>query len=130
VVTERLAGWGGFGAWALVGALFSLSLLGAASIGLFIFPVAVLALVVATGTVRRWPEIAGLLEGMAALTLLVGISNLGSTPCPESGSHTVGPGEAGTTWSCGGWDPLPWLLVGLAVAAAGVAVYALARPHS
>jgi hypothetical protein len=129
MVPVKLSGWGGFAAWAFVGALFSLSLLGAASIGLFIMPVAVLALLMVARTVQTWPEVAGLLEGMASMALFVGITNLGSTPCPETGSGTVGPGEAATT-SCGGWDPSPWILVGLALAAVGLAVYVLARDRS
>lgn len=40
----RRTGWIGFSAWALVGALFGLSVLGAASIGLFVMPVALVAL--------------------------------------------------------------------------------------
>ncbi|MDQ4098345.1 MAG: hypothetical protein M3144_10825 [Actinomycetota bacterium] len=126
----KFEGWGGFAAWAFVGALLSLSFLGAASIGLFILPVALLALLLVTLMVRPWPEGAGLLEGMAALVLFVGLAHVGSTPCPETGSHTVLVGEEGRTWSCGGWEPLPWLLVGLALAAVGLAVYALARYRS
>jgi hypothetical protein len=125
------SGWGGFAAWAFVGALFSLSFLGAASIGLFLLPAALLALLVVSWFVRLWPEIAGVLEGAAALSLFVGISNLGTTPCPASGSHTVRVGaDPGATWSCGGMEPLPWLLVGFALAGVGVGVYALARIRS
>lgn len=124
----RAEGWAGFAAWGLVGALFSLSVLGAASIGLFVLPVAVLALMVVVWLVRVWPEIAGMLEGAAALSLFVALSNLGSTPCPSSGSGVhVGGGAGGTSFSCGGLDPMPWLLVGLALAGAGLGIYVLSR---
>lgn len=129
--TVPLDGWGGFAAWAFVGALFSFSVLGAASIGLFVFPVALLSLLVARWVLRVWPEIAGGLVGLAALILLVGISNLGSTPCPSSGSGmSHGGGGPGTSSSCGGWDPVPWLVVGLVLAGTGFGVYVLARWRS
>lgn len=122
-------GWGAFAAWAFVGALFSLSLLGAASVGLFVFPFALLALLVVGRTVRVWPEIAGVLEGAAALILFVAITNLNSTPCPTSGSGGiyVGGRTDGASFSCGGLDPAPWLLVGLVVAGAGFVLYGFAR---
>ena len=126
-------GWGAFAAWALVGALLGFSVLGAASIGLFVLPMALLALGVTAGTARVWPEIAGMLEGVASLSLFVGLVNLYSTPCPSSGSGHVhtggGPGTGTTSFSCGGLDPSPWLLVGLALAGAGFAVYGLGRPR-
>lgn len=129
--TLRAEGWAAFAAWALVGALLSFSVLGAASIGLFVLPAALLALAVVGWTVRVWPEIAGMLVGVAALSLFVGLVNLGSTPCPASGSGFVSAdGRTGTTSSCGGLDPSPWLLVGVALAGAGLAVFALARDRS
>ncbi len=124
-------GWSGFSVWALVGALFSLSVLGAASIGLFVLPVAVVALVLACVFVRAWPEITGLLEGAAALSLFVGMANLHATPCPSSGSGAVHIGRPGEgTFSCGGLDPMPWLLVGTVLAGAGLISYSLARLRS
>lgn len=127
--TARIHGWGGFAAWALVGALFSLSVLGAASIGLFVMPLALLALLVAGRTVQRWPDMAGVLAGVAGLTLFVAIANRSSTPCPGSGSSSirVGGNAGGASFACGGLDPLPWLSVGVALAAAAFAVYGLAR---
>jgi len=116
-------------AWALVGALLGFSVLGAASIGLFVLPAALLALAVTVWTVRVWPEIAGMLVGAGALSLFVGLVNLGSTPCPSSGSGSVrvGGGTGITSFSCGGLDPSPWLLAALGLSAAGFAFYALAR---
>ncbi len=123
-----MAGWGGFGAWGVIGALLAVSLLGAASIGLFVFPLALLGLWLVTTRVRAWPEMAGVLEGVAALSLFVGIANLGSTPCPAAGSGTVMRGGGVPSGSsCGGFDPLPWLLVGLALAVSGLFSYVVAR---
>ena len=124
------SGWGGFLVWAFVGALFSLSFLGAASIGLFVLPVALVALGLTSRFVRRGPELAGLLLGAAVLSLYVGLANLGSRPCPSSGSGSgfvhVGTSERATS-SCGGWNPRPWLLVGVTLAGSSVAAYSLAR---
>lgn len=129
--TRRSTGWGGFAAWGLVGALFSFSVLGAASIGLFVLPTALVALAVVGMRVRVWPEVAGALEGAAVLSLFVGGANFNSTPCPSSGSGVVDVGgPTSGTFSCGGFDPLPWLLVGLALAGAGLVAYSLARPRS
>lgn len=120
--------WAAFAAWAFVGALLSFSVLAAASIGLFVLPAALLALAVTSRTVRVWPEIVGTLEGVAAPIFVVGLANLGSTPCPSRGSgHVHPPGTGTTSFSCGGLDPSPWLLAGLGMAAAGFAAYALAR---
>lgn len=122
-------GRGAFAAWALVGSLLGFSVLSAASIGLFVLPVALLALTVTVRTARVWPEIAGMLEGLASVSLFVGLVNLDSTPCPSSGSGHVhiggGPGTGTTSFSCGGLDPAPWLLMGLVLVGAGFAVYAL-----
>ncbi len=124
----RAAGWGGFGAWGAIGALLAVSLLGAASIGLFVFPLALLGLWLVATRVRAWPEMAGVLEGVAALSLFVGIANLGSTPCPAAGSGTLKRGGGVPSGSsCGGFDPLPWLLVGLALAVIGLFSYVVAR---
>ena len=123
------AGWGGFAAWALVGALISVSVVGAASIGLFLLPVAIGAVVVVGRRTRVWPEVTGMLEGVAAASLLVALLNRDSTPCTTSDGDTVLQGSlpGRTSASCGGVDPLPWLLVGIALAVVGVAVYARAR---
>ncbi len=64
----------------------------------------------------------------ALLALLVGIANLGSTPCPAAGSGTVQRGGGLTSGSsCSGFDPLPWLLVGVALAVIGLFTYVVAR---
>lgn len=124
----RVAGWGGFAAWAAIGALLTLSLLGAASIGLFVFPLTLLGLWLVGTTVHPWPEMAGVLEGVAAMSLFVGIANLGATPCPATGSGTVRRGGGVPSGSsCGGFEPLPWLLVGLALAVIGLVTYLAAR---
>ena len=122
-------GWPAFGVWSIVGALFGLSVVGAASIGLFVLPVGFVAAALAWVSVRAWPEITGVLLGLAGPLLLVGLANLGSTPCPSSGAGSVGPGVPATP-SCGGLEPTPWLAAGLALASAGLVAYSLGRSRS
>ena len=119
----RLQGWGGFAAWSGAGALVGISLIGAASIGLFVLPAAVLACAAAGSFVRPWPEVTGVIVGLASPVLLVGALNVGSTPCPSSGTAT----SAGPTVSCGGFDPVPWLVVGSVLAGIGLTTYLRAR---
>jgi len=118
-------GWRAFGVWAVVGSLFGFALVALASIGLFILVLAIAAAaLVATGErVRVWPEITGVLAGLGAFPLVVGLLNVGSTPCPSSGSAASGAASV----SCGGFDPVPWLAAGTALIAAGLAAYSVLR---
>ena len=119
--------WGGFALWAGVGALFGLSAIAMPSVGLsvLVLTVAVVALL-RVGHLQVWPDVAGFLPGAGALFLFVGLANLNSTPCPSSGSGFAGPGATGPISSCGGFDPWPWLLIGVVLTATGFALF-LAR---
>ncbi len=117
--------WPGFAAWAGVGALYTVSLLGALSIGLFVLPIAV----VATLLLVRWhsagASVAGVIAGLGLPLLLVAYLN------------RSGPGTVCTTTSGGGesctdeWNPWPWLIAALALLAMGIAAFLLLRrqPH-
>lgn len=120
--------WGGFALWAGVGALFGLSGIAMPSVGLLVLvlAVAVVALLWAGRHLQVWPDVAGFLPGAGSLFLFVGLANLNSTPCPSSGSGFAGPGATGDISSCGGFDPLPWLLIGVVLTATGFALF-LAR---
>ena len=120
----RREGWLVFAAWVLAGALATFSLLGAASIGLFIAPLAAIAIWLALRLGRAGPEMLGMVSGAGAVCLLIAFLNRGTTPCAEHG-RLVSSGE--TEVSCGGLAPTPWLVAGLVLVAAGVVGYALAR---
>ena len=111
----------GFVAWAAVGALAAFAVATAPSIGLLLMPVAAVAVVLAARRIRVWPEAFGLLEGVAAIALTIGLLNLGNTPCPSSGELVLRPGEHEA--SCGGFDPMPLLIAALILAVVGVAGY-------
>jgi hypothetical protein len=120
----RQAGWLVFAAWVLAGALAVFSLLGAASIGLFIAPLAAIAIWLALRFGRAGPEMLGMVSGAGAVCLLIAFLNRGTTPCTEH-ARLVSSGE--TEVSCGGLAPVPWLVAGLVLVAAGVVAYALIR---
>jgi hypothetical protein len=120
----RREGWLVFAAWVLVGALAVLSLLGAASIGLLIAPLAAVAIWLTLRFGRVGPEMLGMVSGAGAVCLLIAFLNRGTTPCTEQGA-TLSPGETET--SCGGLEPTPWLVAGSALVVVGIVAYALAR---
>jgi len=125
----RRDGWLVFAAWVLAGALAVFSVLGAASIGLFIAPLAVVAIWLTSRFGRVWPEMLGMVSGAGAVCLLIALLNRleGTTPCAEGG-HSLSPGE--TEASCGGLSPTPWLVGGLVLVTAGAVAYARARRGS
>src|SRR5687768_17474878 len=120
----RQAGWLVFTAWVLAGALAVFSLLGAASIGLFIAPLAAIAIWLALRFGRAGPEMLGMVAGAGAVCLLIALLNRNTRSCAEEG-HILSPAE--TEASCGGLEPMPWLVAGLVLVAAGFVAYALAR---
>ena len=120
----RRDGWLLFAAWVLAGALVVFSLLAAASIGLFVAPLAAAAIWLNSRFGRVWPELLGSISGAGAVSLLIAFLNRNTHSCTE-GVLRLGPGETEAT--CGGLDPVPWLVAGLLLVAAGVASYVLAR---
>jgi hypothetical protein len=121
---EHAVGWRWFGAWGLAGGLVFFSLLTGLSIGFLLLPFAALAVWFVARSAAGWPEILGVVLGAAAVCLAVAVTNRDYTACPE-GPITVPPGQ--TSFSCGGLDPLPWLVAGLVLAAAGPLGYIVAR---
>jgi hypothetical protein len=105
-----------FTAWLLVGAGYALSLVGIASIGLFILPLPVLATVL---LIRRQPTTSGL-PGL--------ISGLGVPLLYVAYLNRAGPGTICTTVTGGQecndeWSPWPWLAVGVILLILGVAAF-------
>jgi len=99
-----------FGAWVLAGALAVFSLLGAASIGLFIAPLAAVAIWLVLRFGRAGPEMLGMVSGAGVVSLLIALLNRGTRPCSEEGLR-LRPGETEAT--CGGLDAVLWLVAGL-----------------
>jgi hypothetical protein len=120
----RSAGWKAFVAWALAGALVVFAFLSGFSIGLFVLPLAGVVLWIVARRTSAWPEVFGVGAGAGALCLLVAFLNRDYTPCPE-GPITLAPGQ--TSFECGGADPVPWLVAGVALVAGSVLAYFLLR---
>jgi hypothetical protein len=112
-----------FWAWTVVGAALCFSFLTGFSIGLFVLPFALLLLWLVLRGSPRWAESIGLFEGVGLTLLLVAYLNWDYHPCA--------PGPVilreGQSYSCGGFDPHPWLYTGLAMAALAAFGYALAH---
>jgi hypothetical protein len=107
--------------WALAGALSSMAVISGFSIGLFIAPVAALAVLAAV----RWGDHervgSGLIAGLGITLVVIGVINLGDYhPCKAGATLTLGPGE--TSKECGGLNPVPWLIAGGAAFGTGLAL--------
>jgi hypothetical protein len=115
-------GWQSFAEWALALALLSFAIIAAASIGMFVFPFAIVALVFAERRNRSWPEpLMGGLVGIGSVLLFVAYRNRHYAPCPP-GRFPMRLAH-GEHFSCGGFDPMPWLAVGALLTAAGLVSY-------
>jgi len=116
-------GWRGFAAWAVAGGLLAFSFL--SSVGLFFLPVTLVACWLAARSARSSLELLGAVAGAGLLCLGTAFGARDYSPCPPGGSLRVPPGE--TSVSCGGFDPLPWLVAGLALVLAGALAYGAER---
>ena len=114
-------GWWRFTAWVLAGALAFFAFLTGFSIGLFVLPFAVAAVWLVARGGRLWPEILGLVGGIGAIGIVIAALNREGSGCrtTEEGGFT--------TVTCGGLDPLPWLVAGLLLPAVASLLYGLAR---
>lgn len=110
-----------FWAWSVVGAALCFSFLTGFSIGLFVLPFALLLLWLVLSLSPRWAESMGVLEGVGLTLLLVAYLNWDYRPCMP-GPVILKPGQS---YSCGGFDPHPWLYTGLAVAGAAAVAYGI-----
>ena len=118
-------GWPWFAAWLAAGGVFAFSFLAGLSIGLLILPLAAALLLYVAWRSPHVVEALGFVAGVGATLLLTAVRSRDHTPCPEGGLY-IPPGAPGTSVECGGFDPAPWLVAGIAVTAAGIIAYAVA----
>jgi hypothetical protein len=114
-------GWWRFTAWVLAGGLTFFAFLTGFSIGLFVLPFAVAAVWLVARGGRLWPEILGLVGGLGVPAIVVAVLNRDGSGCRTSEEGGL------TTVTCGGLDPVPWLVVGLLLLAVTPALYGFAR---
>jgi hypothetical protein len=110
---RREVHWLWFAAWAAVGILYAVAVLGVLSIGLLVMPVAVAATVLLGRRSDGWVGTPGVLSGLAVPLLAVAYLN------------REGPGEVchstAQTQSCSElWNPWPFVAVAVALLVAGV----------
>jgi hypothetical protein len=118
------SGWQSLAEWAVAIGLVALTMLGAMTIGMFVLPVSIAAMVLAARRNRAWPEaLMGGLVGVGSILLFVAYRHRSYVPCPP-GPMQLAHGEH---FSCGGFDPMPWLTIGLLLTASGFAGYLLSR---
>jgi hypothetical protein len=108
--------WVWFTAWLLVGAGYALSLIGIASIGLFVLPVLVLATVLLVRRQHAISGLPGLISGLAIPLLYVAYLN-------RAGPGTVCTPVTGGQQCNYEWSPWPWLAFGVILFVLGVAAF-------
>ncbi len=130
-------GWRWFAGWSAAGAALTISFLTGFSIGLFILPLAAGLLIWVARSAPRPAEALGFIEGIGATLLLVAFLNRDYKPCSEHGRlHLPAGSPPGASVSCGGFDPVPWLIAGIVVSALPLLSYAFLHlrqksvPHS
>ncbi len=103
---------------------------GVTALGIFIVPVG-LVLIICLAWRRATVDALGLLAGVGAIVAWVGSINLGYRAC--SSRHpalSLTPGGARSiSYSCGGVNGLAWLIVGVCMLAAAVALYLVISDH-
>lgn len=125
---RRVGGWPGLLCWGMVGGLFAFGFVAMASIGLFVVPVAVAAAWLTSRHVESGAELLGLITGAGLVSLAVGLANVENfeQSCPARGSEGLRESED----SCGGLDPIPWLLVGTLLTLASMSAFGWIRHGS
>ncbi len=121
-------GWRWFAGWSAAGAALTFSFLTGFSIGLFILPLAAVLLIWVARSAPRPTEALGFIEGIGATLLLVAFLGRDYTPCPAHARFDLPAGSPpGSSVSCGGFDPLPWLIAGIVVSGLALLSYAVLR---
>lgn len=121
VVNADKPSWASFFAWSIVGAALSFSVLGAMTIGLFVFPFAIAGLVALLKWGGNRKNSVGLISGVGLPLLYIAYIN------------RSGPGMICNTFGNGGqrcdeeMSPWPWLIIGTVLVVAGVMLFVRLR---
>jgi hypothetical protein len=116
---HRFGPLAGYAAWAITGLLLTTAFLALFSIGLFLLPFAVVAVVFSARRFPGPPAVSSIAGGGLAL-VGIGVANLGNHPCPRHPA-SIPPGQL-VGMSCGGTSAGPWLLAGAIIFLVGLAL--------
>jgi hypothetical protein len=108
--------WGWFCAWAAVGALLPVSILGALTIGIFVLPLFVVGVLLLARSTQGRRSAVGVVAGFGMPFLLLAYFN------------RSGPGNVCTTTATSQectqeWTPWPFLAIGLLIVAGSIALF-------
>jgi hypothetical protein len=115
--------WSSFVLWAFAGATATL---GATQLAFFAVPVSLLLIFGLVRDHAGWPML-GSLAGAGGAMAVIGGMHLNSHPC-DDGRILVDHGSR--TFSCGGYDGEPLLVIGAVVTLAACMVYVVSRRRS
>jgi hypothetical protein len=114
--------WAWFAAWLIIGASYALSLLGAASIGLFVLPLPVLATILIVRRQHARSGLPGLISGLGIPLLYVAYLN-------RAGPGTICTTITGGQDCTGEWSPWPWLAAAVILLGLGLAAFIARQRH-
>lgn len=115
--------WTWFAAWLIVGAGYALSLLGAASIGLFVLPLPVLATILLARRQNASSGLPGLISGLGIPLFYVAYVN-------RAGPGTICTAISGGQDCSDEWSPWPWLAAAVILLGLGLAVFIARQRHT
>jgi hypothetical protein len=95
----RVSGWSAFLLWGLVGGLYALACLAMMSIGIYILLIAIVTTIVATRTLKVWPEILGLAVGAPAAILWIAVRAWDLPRCGPGERDGVAISAVSGSWS-------------------------------
>ncbi len=125
---SRHEGWRWFAAWAAAGAAITFSFLAGFTVGLLILPAAAGLLLWVAYSAPGVKEATGFVAGVGTTLMLVAFLSRDYAPCPENGVLSLPAGSPpGASVSCGGVDPMPWLISGGALTVLPLLGYAALR---
>lgn len=114
--------WVWFAAWLIIGAGYALSLIGAASIGLFVLPLPALATILLARRPHASSGLPGLISGLGIPLLYVAYLN-------RAGPGTICATITGGQDCTDEWSPWPWLAAAVSLLVLGLAAFIARQRH-
>ena len=111
-----------FAVWLIIGTDYALSLLGAASIGLFVLPLPLLATILLARRRHAHSGLPGLISGLGIPLLYVAYLN-------RAGPGTICTAITGGQDCTGEWSPWPWLAAGVILLVLGAVAFIAWQRH-